>query len=62
MRVIETLGKLLADQRAATAVEYALILALIFLGMVGAVSALGGGTTGMWTEVERKTIAAMSVD
>jgi pilus assembly protein Flp/PilA len=62
MRVIATLRKLLADRQAATAVEYSLILALIFLGMVGAVATLGGGTSGMWSDVERQTTTAMTAD
>jgi pilus assembly protein Flp/PilA len=39
------------DQRAATAVEYGLILALIFLAMVGAVGTFANTTIGMWDNV-----------
>jgi pilus assembly protein Flp/PilA len=39
------------DERGATAVEYGLILALIFLAMVGAVSMFATVTTEMWTNV-----------
>ena len=39
------------DERGATAVEYGLILALIFLAMVGAVVALASTTTNMWNNV-----------
>jgi pilus assembly protein Flp/PilA len=53
---------LLADRQAATAVEYALILSLVVLGMVGAVATVGGGTSGMWSDVERKTTTAMVTD
>jgi pilus assembly protein Flp/PilA len=60
MRAIATLRKLLADQQAATAVEYGLILALVFLGMIGGISALGSEGTGMWGNVESKVVAAMS--
>jgi pilus assembly protein Flp/PilA len=62
MRAIATLRKLLADQQAATAIEYGLILALIFLGIVGAVSALGSEDTGLWGQVETKAAAAMAGD
>jgi pilus assembly protein Flp/PilA len=62
MRVIATLRKLLADGRGATAVEYGLILSLIFLGLIGGVAALGSGTSGMWSDVEGKTAAAMAAD
>jgi len=62
MRAIAVLRKLAGDQEAATAVEYGLILALIFLGMVGAVSALGDEGTGLWGKVEDQTVSAMRGD
>jgi pilus assembly protein Flp/PilA len=40
--------KLRVDARGATAIEYGLIAALIILGMIGGLQALGGGTNGMW--------------
>jgi pilus assembly protein Flp/PilA len=40
--------KLCADKRGATAIEYGLIAALIVVAMMGGLSALGGGATGMW--------------
>jgi pilus assembly protein Flp/PilA len=48
MRRLNGLGK---DERGATAVEYGLILALIFLAMVGAVTAFGQQTILMWTNI-----------
>ena len=39
------------DERGATAVEYALILALIFLAVVGAVSTVASTTIQMWNNV-----------
>lgn len=39
------------DQRGATAVEYGLILALIFLAMVGAISRFSDVTINMWDRV-----------
>ena len=39
------------DERAATAVEYGLILALIFLAMVGAVGTFANTTINMWENV-----------
>lgn len=39
------------DQRGATAVEYGLILALIFLAMVAGVSRFAATTTGMWNHI-----------
>ena len=39
------------DDRGATAVEYGLILALVFLAMVGAVVSFGQGAIEMWEYV-----------
>jgi pilus assembly protein Flp/PilA len=38
----------LRDEDAATAVEYAVMLALILLGIIGAISTVGGSTGDMW--------------
>ena len=43
--------ELLKDRRGATVVEYGLILALIFLAMIGGVVAVGTVTSGMWNNV-----------
>lgn len=42
------LHKLRADARGATAIEYGLIVALIAVAAIGGMSALGGGSAGMW--------------
>lgn len=39
------------DERGVTAVEYALIAALIGLGIVGGLSGLSGGVAGLWASV-----------
>ena len=39
------------DQKGATAVEYGLILALVFLAIVSGVALLAATTTGMWNNV-----------
>lgn len=49
---------LLADQRGATALEYGLIVALIAIAMSGALSMLGGGNGGMWTNIASAVTAA----
>lgn len=41
----------MSDRRGATAVEYGLILALVFLSLVYGVVALGNATSGMWNNV-----------
>jgi pilus assembly protein Flp/PilA len=40
-----------ADQRGATAIEYALIAALIAVALISALRQLGGGSGGMWTNL-----------
>ena len=52
------LRKLGADARGATAIEYGLICALIVVAMMAGLSALGGGTNGMWGAVSSKVQAA----
>ena len=42
------LHSLSADKRGATAIEYGLIAALIAIAIMGGLSALGGGSNGMW--------------
>lgn len=48
------LKDLVTDVRAATAVEYGLILALIFLAMIAAVSNVATTTTRMWNNVSNE--------
>jgi pilus assembly protein Flp/PilA len=43
--------RIIKDQQGATAVEYGLILALIFLAMVGALTTVASTTTNMWNHV-----------
>ncbi len=47
----EMLRMLRADQRGATAIEYGLICALIVLGMLTGLQALGTGVSTMWTNL-----------
>ena len=46
--LLRALGR---DRRGATAIEYALIAALIVIMMMGGLKTLGGGTNGMWGKV-----------
>ena len=45
--------------RAATAVEYGLILALIFLAMIGSVTQVSDGTNNMWNRVSSESAAVL---
>lgn len=59
MRQITALAKrLIRDTRAATAVEYGLILALIFVAIAGAVSSVADTTVLMWERVADEVVAA----
>ncbi|HEX8302606.1 Flp family type IVb pilin [Sphingomonas sp.] len=54
----QLLGKLIGDRKAATAVEYGLILALVVLAIITGVSALASTTSGMWNNVSNKVQSA----
>ena len=58
--VRQKLRALLADDTGATAIEYGLIAALIVIAMIGALSSLGGGTTGGWTKLSQQVANASS--
>jgi pilus assembly protein Flp/PilA len=45
---------LVKDKRAATAVEYGLILALIFMAMLVSLRQVATATTGMWNNVSNE--------
>ncbi|SEM58774.1 pilus assembly protein Flp/PilA [Sphingomonas gellani] len=50
--------RLASDRRGATAVEYALILALIVLVVIAALKQVAGNTTVMWNNVSDQFIHA----
>ncbi len=50
--------ELLKDRRGATAVEYGLILAMVFLAMIGALGMVAGTTTDMWNYVSDEVTGA----
>jgi pilus assembly protein Flp/PilA len=45
---------LIKDKRGATAIEYGLILALIFLAIMTGVSTLGNSVQGRWNDIANK--------
>ena len=51
MRAMRRLRDISRDQKGATAVEYGLIVGLIFLAIVSGVALLAATTTGMWNNV-----------
>lgn len=52
MQVPRRLLKMLTDERAATAIEYGLIAALIAVAIVGSLDQLNGGITDMYGRVD----------
>ena len=59
MKLLSILRTIAADQRGATAVEYGLILAMVFLAMLGAVSAFGTAVIDMFNNISSKSVSAM---
>ena len=55
MRPLSTIFK---NEQGATAVEYGLILALIFLAMIAGVSTFGQTTSDMWNHVSNNVRAS----
>lgn len=47
-----------SDTRAATAVEYGLIIALIVLVMLAGLKQVAGGTSGLWADINSKVVDA----
>lgn len=48
----------LREEEAATAVEYAVLLALILMAVFGAIGSVGAGTGGMWGTIDSNMSAA----
>jgi pilus assembly protein Flp/PilA len=51
---------LLRDESGPTAVEYAVLLALILVVLMGAITAVGNSTSGLWSSNVNKINAGMS--
>ena len=58
MKLRKFLNQLECDASGATAVEYGLILALVFLAMLGAVQGFGDVTIAMWNDISSEMIEA----
>ena len=54
LRTMARFAKLIRDEKAATAVEYGLIVALIVLAMMAGLSQFAQTTIQMWNDVETK--------
>jgi pilus assembly protein Flp/PilA len=60
MKMLLTLRAILADDRGATAIEYALILSLVFLAMMGGVQAFSTQLIAVWDHVSNTSAGAMA--
>jgi len=59
MKLFAIFRTIVADKRGATAIEYGLILAMVFLAMLGAVSAFGEEVTTLFEDVSSTSVSAM---
>jgi pilus assembly protein Flp/PilA len=50
--MIERLLDFIRDDEAATAVEYAVLLALILMAVIGAIATFGSETGGLWGNID----------
>lgn len=50
--IVHGISRFLRDEEAATAVEYAVILALILTAIIGAIGSVGAQTGGMWSNIQ----------
>lgn len=57
-RTLLIIRQLCHDSRAATAVEYGLIVALMVLAMLGGLQLFADSTIGMWNNVSTKVASA----
>jgi len=60
MAIVSLLKRLFRDTRAASAVEYGLIISMIVLAMVGAIQGVAAETISMWTGVQADVAGASS--
>ena len=55
MRLLSIFQRMVADESGATAIEYGLILALVFLAMLGGVASFGAEVGNMYNNISLKT-------
>jgi pilus assembly protein Flp/PilA len=54
LTMLNRLKKLFRDDEAATAVEYAVLLALILVAVIGAIATFGSETGGLWGGIDTR--------
>jgi pilus assembly protein Flp/PilA len=55
---MDKIAKLIRDEKAATAVEYSLIIAMIVLAMIVGLQLVATSTTTMWNGVTQNVVAS----
>ncbi len=55
---MKAIRNFLRDEDATTAVEYAVMLAMIIVSCIAAISSVGGSSGGMWGGIKTKLTAA----
>jgi pilus assembly protein Flp/PilA len=60
VRPMRFFAKVIRDTRGASAVEYALICALIVLAMIAGLNAVAGSTIAMWNDVSDNVVSTSS--
>jgi pilus assembly protein Flp/PilA len=59
MTMLSTLMRLRSSDQGATAVEYGLIVSLIFLSAAGAIGVFGNGVNGMWNTISSSALGVL---
>ncbi len=54
MRTLATIKRFIKSEDATTAVEYAVLLAMILTALIIGVTSAGGGVSGWWTNIKDK--------
>jgi pilus assembly protein Flp/PilA len=58
MKFIRNVRRFLQDEQGPTAVEYAVMLALVLLAVISAINAVGSSTSAMWQQDANKINSA----
>lgn len=58
-RLARWMQRLRTDRKAATTVEYGLILAFVVLAIMAAVTAVADKTSGMWSQIDHRVDESM---
>jgi pilus assembly protein Flp/PilA len=60
MKIVSSVRRFLRDDDGPTAVEYAVMLALVLMAVISAITAVGNSTQGMWQNNADRINSAVS--